>query len=317
MHPALRRVRHDPRLAYLLVNLATLLWAGNITLGRALAGQVGPLRLTAARVTIAGLLFVLLFARRSAVGGQSGGGLPAAERRLGRDWPLLLGMALTGVLGFPVLLYLALQYTTASNASLINGAGPLMTALLAAWLLREKLHANQIAGALVSLAGVAFIIGGNGFGANRGSAPNIGDLIMVVNVALWGLYSVMGRVATRRRSTVSATAFSTWLALPFLWPLALLESRQAPLPLTGELLLAMLFIGVFPAFVSFLAWNEGIRRVGPTRAMAFYNMLPVFGAVLGALFLDEMLGVAQIAGGALVIGGGLIGTTLWKSASKA
>ncbi|MGC8780930.1 MAG: EamA family transporter, partial [Anaerolineae bacterium] len=97
-------------LAYLLVNLATLLWAGNITLGRVLAGQVGPLTLTAARVTIAGLLFLALIGR-----------LPPAERRPGRDWPWLLGMAFTGVVAFPVLLYFALHFTTASNASLING----------------------------------------------------------------------------------------------------------------------------------------------------------------------------------------------------
>jgi len=304
-------VRHDPRLAYLLVNLSTLLWAGNITLGRALRGQVGPLTLTAARVTIAGLLFVLLFARQSAAGR-----LPAAERRPGRDWPLLLAMALTGVLGFPALLYLALQFTTASNASLINGTGPLMTALLAAWLLREKLHTNQIVGGLVSLAGVVLIIG-NGFRAHNGSGPNLGDLIMLANVALWGLYSVMARVVTRRRSTVSATAFSTWAALPLLLPLALIESGQKPPELSSNLLLAVLYIGVFAAFVAFLAWNEGIRRVGPTRAMAFYNMLPVYGALLGALFLNEALGVGQVAGGALVIGGGLIGTSLWKFASKA
>ena len=82
-------------------------------------------------------------------------------------------------------------------------------------------------------------------------------------------------------------------------------------------MLAVLYIGVFPAFIAFLAWNEGIRRVGPTRAMACYNMLPVFGALLGAIFLNEALGVGQVAGGALVIGGGLIGTSLWKFASKA
>jgi drug/metabolite transporter (DMT)-like permease len=304
-------VRHDPRLAYLLVNLSTLLWAGNITLGRALRGQVGPFTLTAARVTIAGLLFVLLFARRSAAGQ-----LPAAERHPGRDWPLLLGMALTGVLGFPALLYLALQYTTASNASLINGTGPLVTAMLAAWLLREKLHTNQIVGGFVSLAGVVLIIG-NGFRAHNGSGPNLGDLIMLANVALWGLYSVMARVVTHRRSTVSATAFSTWAALPLLLPLALIESGQKPPELSPNLLLAVLYIGIFAAFVAFLAWNEGIRRVGPTRAMAFYNMLPVYGALLGALFLNEALGVGQLLGGALVIGGGLIGTSLWKFASKA
>jgi len=127
----------------------------------------------------------------------------------------------------------------------------------------------------------------------------------------------MARVVTRRRSTVSATAFSTWFALPFLFPLALIESGQTPPELSPNLLLAVLYIGVFAAFIAFLAWNEGIRRVGPTRAMAFYNMLPVFGALLGAIFLNEALGVGQIMGGALVIGGGLIGTSLWKFASRA
>ncbi len=130
-------------LAYLLVNLSTLLWASNITLGRALRGQVGPLTLTAVRVTVAGLLFLALIRR-----------LPPAERRPGRDWPWLLGMALTGVFAFPVLLYFALRFTTASNASLINGAGPLVTAVLAAALLRERLRSHQALGAVVSLAGV-------------------------------------------------------------------------------------------------------------------------------------------------------------------
>ncbi|MBM4459414.1 MAG: DMT family transporter [Chloroflexi bacterium] len=297
--------RRDARLAYLLVNLATLLWAGNIALGRALRGQIGPLTLTALRVSIAGLLLVWLFRR-----------LPAADRRLGRDWPSLLGMALTGVFGFPALLYLALNYTTASNAALINGAGPLMTALLAAWLLRERLTPHRLAGALVSLAGVFLIVGWGQNSTTTGPAPNLGDLIMLVNVALWGVYSVLGRVATRSRSTVSATAFSVWLSLPFLYPAAAGEWRAATPVLSPGLVVAVLFIGIFPAFVSFLAWNEGVRRAGPAGAMAFYNMLPVYGALLAALFLGETLGLAQIAGGVLVITGGLLAALALKPAGQ-
>lgn len=297
-------LRHDPRLAYLLVNLSTLLWASNITLGRALRGQVGPLTLTAVRVTVASLLFLALIRR-----------LPPAERRVGREWPYLLGMALTGVFAFPALLYLALQFTTASNASLINGTGPLMTAVLAAVLLHEKLRGFQLVGAVVSLVGVFLIIGGNGAVAGA-LIPNIGDLIMLANVALWGLYSVLARFVTRSRGVISATAFSTWLALLFLYPAMFMEWRQTPPALNDPaLLLTMLYIGAFPAFIAFLAWNEGVRRVGPSGAMVFYNMLPVFGALLGALFLGETLGLGQIAGGALVIGGGLIGTGIWRSAS--
>jgi drug/metabolite transporter (DMT)-like permease len=287
-------------LAYLLVNLSTLLWASNITLGRALRGQVGPLTLTAVRVTVAGLLFLALIRR-----------LPPAERRPGRDWPWLLGMALTGVFAFPVLLYLALRFTTASNASLINGAGPLVTAVLAAALLRERLVGHQALGAVVSLTGVFLIISGNGL-TTAGLTPNAGDLLMVGNVALWSLYSVLARVVTRARSVISATAFSTWLALPFLYPAMVSEWRATPPALTPTLGLTLLYIGVFPAFMAFLAWNEGVRRAGPSGAMAFYNMLPVYGALLGALFLGETLGMGQIVGGALVIVGGVIGTGIWK-----
>ena len=57
--------------AYLYVNLATLMWAGNMTLGRALRGQIGPLTLTAARVLIASVLLLLFF--RQAAGRRSGG----------------------------------------------------------------------------------------------------------------------------------------------------------------------------------------------------------------------------------------------------
>lgn len=83
------RIR-DPRWAYVLVNLATLFWAGNMTLGRALRDQIGPFTLTAARVGIVAVLFLALLRR-----------LPEEERRPGRAWPCLLGMALTGVAGFP------------------------------------------------------------------------------------------------------------------------------------------------------------------------------------------------------------------------
>ncbi len=291
--------RASASLAYGLVNLATMLWASNIALGRALAGQIGPLTLTAARVTIAGLLFLLLIRY-----------LPPADRRLGRDWPALLGMAVTGVFGFPVLLYLALRYTTASNASLINGAGPLMTAVLAAVLLRERLRSHQAFGAVISLTGVFLIIRGNG----TLTALNPGDLLMIGNVALWGLYSVLTRLTTRTRHVISATAFSTWLALPFLYPAMLSEWRTMPPTLTPLLGPTLLYIGVFPAFMAFLAWNEGVRRAGPGGAMAFYNMLPVYGALLGALFLGETPGLSQLVGGALVIIGGLTGADLWRAA---
>ncbi len=77
--------------AYVLVLLATLFWAGNVTLGRALRYSAGPFTIAAARMCIASLVFLLLFRR-----------LPPSERRLGPEWPRLLGMSLLGTVGCPV-----------------------------------------------------------------------------------------------------------------------------------------------------------------------------------------------------------------------
>jgi drug/metabolite transporter (DMT)-like permease len=284
----------DPRWAYLLVNLSTLLWASNITLGRALRGQIGPFTLVAFRFSIAGLTFGTLLSRQ-----------PPEERRLGSGWPGLLGMGIFGVLAFPALLYLALQRTTATNAALINGTGPLVTAIMASVLLREYFSSNRLIGTLISLLGVGLVISGPSMQIVQGARINSGDLIVLADVFLWGMYSILGRVVMRTRSALSATAYSIWFAIPFLLAAAAIEWSRLPPHLTPKVFLAALYIAIFPTCIAFLSWNEGIRRVGPSRAMAFYNMLPVYGALLGFLFLRETPSWTHVAGGLLVIVGAL------------
>jgi len=284
--------KDDPRWAYALVNLSTLLWASNFILGRMLREEIGPLTLTAARFTVAALLY--------------GPRLIARERLPRGGWLVMVGMALAGIFGFPSLLYRGLQSTTATNGALINGTGPLMTAILAAVLLREKLLGRYILGAFVSLAGVMLIISDGSLQVFLQWQVNTGDLLILFAVGLWALYSVFGRVATRSLSALSATALSTYVALPLLFMSAAFEWQRTPPVLDGYVILAVLYIGIFPSVVAYLAWNEGVRRVGPSRAMAFYNMLPVFGSIFGVILLGEPFGWSQLFGGSLVIAGSLI-----------
>lgn len=288
--------------AYLLVILATLFWAGNMILGRALRYQAGPFTIAATRMAIASLTFLILYRIR-----------PEAERRAddprtvtGAEWRRVLLMALLGMVGCPVTLYLALRFTTATSTSLINGASPLVTALLTGWILGARLTQSQFAGALLSLLGVLLVVGTGENSQLSDFSLNQGTLIMLVNIVMWGLYSVLGRIATRSRSSLWATAFSTWFTLPILALAAVLEWRQIPPTVDASFLLALLYIGVFATCLSYLMWNEGIRRVGTAGAMAFFNMLPVFGVLLAALFLGERMTAGQWLGGSLIIVGGLI-----------
>jgi len=283
-----------------LVNLATFTWATNMVLGRWLRGDIGPLTMAAIRFTIASAIFAILLQRR-----------PAEERRLGSDRWLLLGMAVSGVAIFAPLLYLGLRYTTVVNSTMINGFGPLITGLLATLLIGEPMSRRQISGALAGIAGIAILLLGSPTAVSEGLHLNLGDLIVIGAVALWGLYSVLGRRVMKRRSALSATAFSAFLGLPILSLASVWEVQHVQVHAVPSVLLALLYIGIFPTVIGFLSWNAGVRRLGASGAMVFYNTLPLYGALLGIVFLHEPLGLYHLVGGLLIAGGGI-----WAARSR-
>ncbi len=287
--------RREAMTGIIFVNIATLSWATNIALGRYLRDDIGPLTLTAARYLFAAAAFYLLLRRA-----------PAAERRPGPDLLPLLAMAATGVVLFAPLLYLGLRYTTAVNSTMINGTGPLLTAVFAAWLIKEPYSRRQLVGALAALGGVIILISGTAPHGLQQFRPNPGDLIVLTAAAVWGLYSVSSRRATRNRTPLSATALSIYMGLPVLLVAALIEQHTIPVVPSLRLLVIVPYLGLVPAAVGFSLWNGGVKKLGAGGAMVFYNMLPVYGTLLGTLFLGETIGLPHLAGGGLIIGGGLL-----------
>ncbi len=277
-----------------LVNLATITWATNMALGRWLRNDVGPITLAASRFFVASLIFALMLQRR-----------PAPERRLGADRWLLVAMGLSGVAIFVPLLYLGLRFTTTVNATLINSVGPIITGVLAALLIHEPMTRRQVVGAAIALAGVLFLISGGSLEFLQRAELNLGDLILLGAVSLWSLYSVLGRRVMYHRSALAATAYSAFVGLPFLLIAAAWELTVVPVHLSLRLVLLMVYIGVVPTVVGIVAWNEGVRRLGSSGAMVFYNTLALYGALAGYLLLGESIGPAHLVGGLLIVGGGL------------
>ena len=279
----------------LLVNVATLVWATNMVLGRLIRDDIGPVTLSASRFVVAAAIFAVLLQR-----------CPKEERRLGKDAGLLVGMAVLGVLLFSPVLYWGLHDTTAVNGALINGLSPLLTGLLAAWLLRSPMSGRQTAGALLALGGVAYLISGGSLAFWTSARANGGDWLVLLSVLIWGLYSVLGSRVMQRRSSISATAFSIFLGLPVLLALSAMECLFVPVRWDGTLVLTIAYLGVFPAAAGFYCWNAGVARLGPGGAAGFYGTLPLYGALLGTLCLGESLSLHHWIGGALIIGGGVL-----------
>lgn len=277
-----------------LVNLSTLTWATNITLARWIRGDIGPLTLAAGRFTIASLCYAFLLMRK-----------PPKERRVGSDGWLLLGMGFVGVTLFSPVIYQALQHTTAVNVTLINGLGPLLTGVIAALFIAEPMSRRQAVGAVLGLIGIVVLVSRDLNIMDGNFQINPGDLVAIGSILLWSIYSVIGRRAMRNRSALSATALSTIMGLPFLLLASVWELSTRPVIFSPRLILIILYIGLVPAVIGFLAWNAGVRCLGASGAMMFYNMLPIYGVILGFFLLGEPVGWAHLFGGLLIIGGGL------------
>ena len=184
-----------PRLsAFILLALANLLWSGNWIAGRALRDAFDPITLNFWRWAIATL--VLAPFALPALRGQ--GAL------LRRHAGILLILALTGVALFQSLVYLGLRSTTAVNAVLINSSIPLFI-LLCSWVIeRERASPRQIAGMLVSLAGILVILSRGDPGALLELELHAGDGWILLAMPVWGIYSVLLK---RRPPSSAACAF--------------------------------------------------------------------------------------------------------------
>jgi len=279
------------------VNLATMSWATNAVLGRWLRADIGPLTLTTLRFTVATAFFGILLRGR-----------PPEERRYGKDRWWILAMGLAGVAGFSPLLYLGLRYSTAVNCSLIQGFSPLITALIAGLIIQESVSRRQMAGAVLGLIGVTGLISRGSFSFLLRLQLNPGDLILLASAAVWAIYSVCGRRVMRNRSPVAATALSNFLSLPLLAVATAFELQHIPLNLRVETIAAIAHICVVPTIIGYWCWNRSVRTLGAGGAMVFYNTLPLYGVILGAVFLGESLGIIHFVFGGLILAGGLWAT---------
>jgi drug/metabolite transporter (DMT)-like permease len=289
----------------IFVNLATMCWATNAVLGRWLRGDIGPLTLTALRFAVAGAFFGMLLSSR-----------PAQERRCSRDKWWIMAMGLAGVAGFSPLLYLGLRYSTAVNCSLIQGFSPLITALIAGFIIQEPVTRRQLAGAIMGLIGVTGLLSAGSLTFLLRLQFNPGDLILLAAAIVWSFYSVFGRRVMHHRSAVSATALSNFIALPLIAAAAALELQYIPIKLRVETIAAIIHICIVPTIIGYWSWNKAVRALGAGGAMVFYNTLPLYGVILGAVFLDESLGIIHFIFGGLILGGGLWATIgKWGSRS--
>ncbi|MCM3761395.1 DMT family transporter [Alkalihalobacillus oceani] len=293
MQAVFNKLKQSP---YLLLVLATFFWGTNFAFSRMVVEEIPPVQLSVMRWTIVSLVFLPFVINE----------VKANKAVLRANWKVLILLAITGVGGFNTLLYIAIQYTTSINASLVNSLSPLLIVVLSVMFLKEKIVPWQLVGIVVSLAGVFVVVTGGSVEAILALRINPGDLIVVVAVICWSIYSVLMKrfgVDLPKKATFLITIY---IAILSLIPFALFERTYQPLELTSlspSLLLMVVYLALFPGFISFICWNEGVMQVGPGKASNYLHMIVLFTTLLAVLFTGEILTKAQLIGGILILTG--------------
>lgn len=288
-----RTARGRDLAAYLLVALASLCWAGNHVVGRAIAGHVPPIAISTLRWAVPAVLL-----------------LPFAFRHFVHDWPhivrhwtILVLLALLNGAIFGALQYVGLQYTTAINTSVLNSVAPVLIILAGRLLFGDRVALLQLAGVAISLAGVLTVVTKGDAGVLAALSFNGGDLIIFFNMGVFAVYSAL----LRRRPPVHWLTFTfllSWISALASAPVMVIEHLAGyHIRLDATTLAALAYVTVFPSVVAVAAWNKGVDLIGPGRAGALLHLVALYSAVLASVFLGEALRSFHFAGFALILAG--------------
>lgn len=291
------------------LTLATIFWAANAIAGRVLVGSISPIALSAVRWGLAAL-FLLPFGWKVFKPGSA----------LWQNKSRFLVLGLLGVGSYNVLLYLALQTSTAINVTLIGASMPIWMLLIGAVLYQVKPTMLQMLGALVSLVGVTVVL-------TRGEPASLfsmevvmGDLFIMLATILWAFYSWM--ISRPGESTERQWPWAEFLMaqvfIGFMWTMlfegAEIATGYAFIDLnywTGALIV---FVAIGPSLIAYRCWGLGVNGAGPTVAAFFANLIPLFTALLSAAILGDPPQLFHGLAFVLIVVGILVSSAARKSA---
>jgi drug/metabolite transporter (DMT)-like permease len=286
---------------HVLLILATLFWAGQWIVARAIVPYTTPITMSFLRWSLA----IVLLAPFAA---------PAMVRewpQIRRAWRPILFFGTCGTVVYNAIAYYGIQQSTAVNALLFQSVIPVLIPGFAWMLFRERIHMLTALGLAVSLVGVLAIVSRLDASVVATLALNPGDVFLLVNIVLWSIYTACLRwmpVGLDGGGLMLAIMLAGMLSGVPLWLIDLVRGGFFE-PNTASVL-GMLYICLFPALLCYFMWNRGVAAVGPARAGAYLHLSPPFGTLLAIVFLGEELHAYHVLGFALILLG------VWLAARK-
>ncbi|QBQ06225.1 DMT family transporter [Sporosarcina pasteurii] len=289
---------------YATLTLAMFVWGFNLPLLKYLLLYVGPVTMTAFRLLLAGAVVFIILAALKLIR------LPTKK-----EWPYILGGALLNVVSHHYFLNMGLERTSGSNASLILGTGPVLTAISVSLIFRNYPSNMQWIGFILGLGGVSSVVLAGGGMAGLA----VGDVFVFISIATQVLSFLIIAKAAKTLDPRLMTAYMMVIGSLLLIVISLIQEPgeiRTFLEVPTNFWLAFAASAVIGTAVGHLLYNYSVGEVGPSKAAIFINFNTMFALLGSVLFLGEVLTARHLIGFVLIIAGVVLGSgaaeELWK-----
>lgn len=274
--------------------LAVLCWAINFSFIKIALREFSPQAFNGIRLLFASLiLIIVLFVR--------GEGFSLAKS----DILKILFLGIIGNTAFQLLFIHGLNWTTASNTSVIMAMTPVFVALLSVLLKHEKIHWAGWLGIVISFIGFYFIITKQ-VGTFHFSWKELrGDLMILIGNLFWAIHTVFSKPFLEKISPLKWTSITLAAGTVFYLPFAASEIvRIQWSEISFQAWAALIFSGLFAIAICYVIWYASVRRIGNSKTAIYGYLTPIFTILFAYLLISERITLLQI-GGALIIFAGV------------
>ncbi|WP_407333428.1 DMT family transporter [Enterovibrio sp. 27052020O] len=282
-------------LPVVLAVIATMSWAGNITLAKLVNATIPPMGLSFWRWAVACIVL-----------------LPFVYKPMREQWPLLkqhiglvLVLALLGVAGYNSLVYIALENTLSTNVVILQSTSPLMILLVQFLLLGQTTTLKQTLAIGISAIGVLLIITKGQLVSDFSIGQS--ELIALFAILVWATYCVLVQRLPQALKGLPILGYTVYIGTAMIFPVYVAESLFIQtMPISFNSVAISLYTGVFASGIAFFCWNSAVMRMGAAQTGQFMHLIPVFGIIFSMLLLGERMAGYHYVGITFIVLGLLI-----------
>ncbi|EOI6602257.1 DMT family transporter [Vibrio parahaemolyticus] len=277
-------------MVYLLPFFTVMIWGGNSIVNKMAASTIEPSAMSFYRWFVAMVLLTPFC-------------LPAVIKQRHVIRPYLTKLAFLALLGMVLnqsLGYYAGLTTTASNMALITSLVPLISVFLSVPLLGKSVSMLSIVGGVISLGGLAFMLGHGDATYFLHQDMTQGDSLMLLAALVYAAYCVLLKRWKMPFNSLTLVYMQGFFSVIMLTPLWLSSEQLLP---SQEALPLIAYAGIAASIFAPLMWVKAIDLIGADSSAMFMNLMPVVSVALASTLLGEEVHVYHIIGGLMVISG--------------